>query len=166
VIVSAPELLAPGHEVAAFCCGEAVLDDWLRRRALANQRNGASRTYVVLAEERVAGYYALAAGAVATAEATGRARRNMPDPIPVMVLGRLAVDRAFQGLGLGQDLLRDAIFRTLAAADLVGIRAMVVHALNDRAASFYARAGFAPTPIRPNAMMLVLADARLALGRI
>lgn len=159
-----PLLLDETHDASVFCCGETDLDVWLQRRALANQRSGASRTYVVTAGGRVAGYYALAAGAVAAALATGRARRNMPDPIPVMVLGRLAVDVASQGRGLGLDLLRDAVLRSLGAADIVGIRALVVHALHERAARFYVRAGFTPTPLRPTTLMLVLADARAALA--
>jgi GNAT superfamily N-acetyltransferase len=159
-----PQLLTEDHDLSGFVCGEPDLDDWLRRWALANQRSGASRTYVATRKGRVVGYYALAAGAVAAAEATGRARRNMPDPIPVLVLGRLAVDLACQGRGLGLDLLRDAVLRSLAAADIIGIRAIVVHALNDRAARFYTRAGFVPTPLRPSAMLLVVADIRAALA--
>ncbi|WP_244432676.1 GNAT family N-acetyltransferase [Desulfocurvibacter africanus] len=150
--------------MASFQSGEPALDEWLRRRALANQRSGASRTYVVTDNVRVAGYYALAVGAVVAAEAPGKVRRNMPDIIPVMVLGRLAVDQTFQGRGLGLDLLRDAVLRTLQAADIAGIRALLVHALHEKAAGFYARAGFQPSPLRPLTCMLLLADARKALG--
>lgn len=159
-----PEPLAVGHDVAAFSCGEPSLDTWLRRRALANQQSGASRTYVLAEAGRVIAYYALAAGAVGVGMATGRVRRNMPDPVPVMVLGRLAVDSRFQGHGLGHDLLRDAVLRTLAAADIAGIRALVVHALSDRAGAFYRGAGFAPSPLSPDLYMVSLADARAALG--
>src|SRR5271165_2326904 len=107
--LSAPEKLRPDHDLSEFECGEPALDDWLRRRALQNERSGASRTYVVCAGPRVVGYYALAVGAVAHAGAPGRIRRNMPDPVPVMIIGRLAVDQEFHGHGLGRGLLRDAV---------------------------------------------------------
>src|SRR5712692_10404299 len=106
--VSAPEHLTAAHDVSAFDSGVQDLDDWLRKRALANEETGASRTYVVCAVGRVVGYYALASGGVAQAQAPGRVRRNMPDPMPVMILGRLAVDRGWQGKNLGGSLLRDA----------------------------------------------------------
>jgi GNAT superfamily N-acetyltransferase len=140
-----------------------VLDDWLRRRALANQASGASRTYVVMAQNRVVAYYALANGSVIPGQAPGRVRRNMPDPIPVMVLGRLAVDRQWQGKGLGSALLRDAILRTLQAAQIAGIRAILVHALHQRAADFYRHHGFLPSPLSDHTLMLLLQDARAAL---
>ncbi len=163
-MIKAPEPLGETHEVALFQSGEPSLDEWLRRRALANQRAGASRTYVVVDGNRVVGYYALAAGAVAVAEATSRVHRNMPDPIPVMVLGRLAVDQAWQGKGLGLDLLRDAVLRTLQAADIAGIRALLAHALNEKAARFYLHAGFQPSPLRSLTCMLLLDDARKSLA--
>jgi GNAT superfamily N-acetyltransferase len=161
--LSAPELLDPHHELAGFSSGEKELDDWLKRRALANQESGASRTYVVLADNRVIAYYALANGSVMAREAPGRVRRNMPDPIPVMVLGRLAVDQAWQGKGLGAALLRDAILRTLQAAEIAGIRAILVHALHETAAAFYRHAGFTPAPGSHTVLMLTLNDARATL---
>lgn len=162
--LAAPELLAEHHDLAAFASGEGELDDWLMRRALANQVSGASRTYVVAVEHRVIAYYALAAGSVLAKEAPGRVRRNMPNPIPVMVLGRLAVDRRWQGQGLGMALLRDAVLRTLQAAEIAGIRAILVHALHERAAAFYRHAGFTPSPISQTTLMLTLQDARAALA--
>ncbi|MBI4472710.1 MAG: GNAT family N-acetyltransferase, partial [Acidobacteria bacterium] len=114
--VTAPEKLTAKHDVSAFTSGEPALDDWLKRRALANEESGASRTYVVSSRGRVVGYYALANGAVAHSDVTGRVRRNMPNPIPVMIVGRLAIDEAYQGRQLGAALLRDAILRTLQAA--------------------------------------------------
>jgi len=162
--ISAPEKLTPHHATAAFACGEPALDDWLRRRALRNQDSGASRTFVVCRGGQVVGYYALAAGAVAQAAATTRTRRNMPDPIPVMVLGRLAVDQTCQGAGLGRALLRDAVLRTLQAADLAGIRAILVHALSEDARLFYERCGFQPSPFDPLTLMITLNDARQALA--
>ena len=114
---------------------------------------------------RVVGYHALATGGVAQAQAPGRVRRNMPDPVPVMVLGRLAVDQAYQGRGLGAGLLRDAILRTLQAAELGGIRAILVHAVSEDAKRFYERQGFVVSPVDPMTLMITMADARKALGR-
>jgi GNAT superfamily N-acetyltransferase len=162
--ISAPEKLKPDHDLSSFDSGASVLDDWLRRRALPNQESGASRTYVICAGRRVVGYYALAAGAVAHAEATGRARRNMPDPVPVMVVGRLAIDRGFRGRGLGRFLLRDAVLRTMQAAEIAGIRAILVHAISEDAKRFYERCGFQPSPVDPMTLMITLRDARQALS--
>lgn len=162
--ISAPDPLCADHELASFNSGSPALDDWLRRRALPNQDSGASRTYVILAANRVVGYYALAAGAVAQADATGRTRRNMPNPVPVMVLGRLAIDTNFQGRGLGRALLRDALLRTLQAADIAGIRAMLVHAISDEAKRFYERCGFQPSPVDPMTLMITLSDAHQILA--
>lgn len=155
--LTAPELLAAHHTVDAFDCGEPVLDDWLKRRALANQLSGASRTFVVLDDSaRVCGYYALAAGAVAHQAATGGVRRNMPDPIPVLVLARLAVDRHAQGLQLGGALLQDALNRALVVSQNTGVRALLVHALHERARQFYAHYGFQPSPLDAMTLMLRL----------
>jgi GNAT superfamily N-acetyltransferase len=162
--VYAPEHLTPTHELAGFHCGISERDDWLQRRALTNEEAGASRTYVVRAAGRVVGFYALATGGVARAEATGRARRNMPDLLPVMVIGRLAVDQAYQGRGLGAGLLRDAILRTLQAAAIGGIRAILVHAISEAARRFYERHGFLVSPIDPMTLMVTIPDARKALG--
>jgi len=161
--VGAPEHLTSQHDLEGFASGVSALDDWLRRHALANEQTGASRTYVVNANGRVVGYYALAAGGVAHAAAPGRVRRNMPDPVPVMVLGRLAVDRTYQGHGLGVGLLRDAILRTLQAADVAGIRAILVHATSDEAKRFYERHGFVASPIDPMTLMITIADVRRTL---
>lgn len=164
--LSPPTLLIESHEPTSFSCGESELDDWLVRRALSNQLSGASRTYVVTVENRVVAYYALASGAVLAGEAPGRVRRNMPDPIPVIVLGRLAVDQGWQGQGLGAGLLRDAILRSLQAAEIVGIRAILVHALHEKAAAFYRKAGFQSSPISETILMITLSDARNALGTV
>jgi GNAT superfamily N-acetyltransferase len=151
-----PERLRRDHDLSVFACGEASLDDWLHRRAIPNDEGGASRTYVVCAgrQKRVVGYYALAAGAVAHSAAPGRVRRNMPDPVPVMVLGRLAIDRTFQGRGLGSALLRDAILRTLQAAEVAGIRAILVRAISEDARQFYESWGFMPSPA--DRMLLII----------
>ncbi len=161
--LSAPEKLTPAHDLSQFQCGEAELDGWLKRRAFQNEERGASRTYVVCSGPSVVGYYALAAGAVAHALAPGRVRRNMPDPVPVMVIGRLAVDLKFQGLGLGSALLRDAVLRTMQAAEIAGIRAILVHALSANAKRFYLKSGFMPSPADPMTLMIAVADAIHAL---
>src|ERR1700686_748786 len=123
--LTAPEHLTAAHDVSAFDSGVPGLDAWLKKRALSNEETGASRTYVICAGGRVVGYYALATGGVAQAQAQapGHVRRNMPNPVPVMILARLAVDRNWQGRNLGGSLLRDAILRTLQAAEIGGIRA-------------------------------------------
>jgi GNAT superfamily N-acetyltransferase len=154
---SAPQPLSSTHVCAEFDCGEPVLNDWLKQRALVNQASGARRTFVVAdAGQRVLGYYALAAGAVAQREASGGIRRNMPDPIPVMVLGRLAVDRRAQGQQLGGALLKDAVLRCLRVAQDAGVRALLVHALNEEARAFYVHYGFAASPANPMTLMLRL----------
>ena len=155
-----PEPLADAHELNDFFCGIASLDDWLKRRARANQVSGASRTFVAADNHRVVGYYALASGAIAVGSSVGRFRRNMPDPIPVAVLGRLAVDRSRQGQGLGRALFRDCALRVAHAADTLGIRGIVVHAISDEAKAFYQAIGFDPSPSEPMTLMVTLADVR------
>jgi GNAT superfamily N-acetyltransferase len=157
-----PENLRADHDLSQFECGEPSLDDWLRRRALPNEQSGASRTYVVCAGPRVVGYYALAVGAVAHAEAPGRIRRNMPDPVPVMIIGRLAVHKDHQGRQIGPGLLRDAVLRTLQAAEIAGVRAILVHAISERARKFYENCGFVPSPMDPMTLMITVVEARKA----
>ena len=159
-----PQPLGPDHDLTKFACGRPSLDDWLRSRELKNQISGASRSYVVFDNGEVVAYYCLATGAVESRQAPGKIRRNMPDPIPVMVLGRLAVDTRLQGQGVGKALLKDAILRTLQAAEIAGIRCLLVHALDDAAARFYRRNGFLDSPIDPLTLMLPLETARKALG--
>jgi len=153
----APESLSTEHQVNAFACGESVLDEWLKRRALGNQTSGASRTFVVATSQKeVMGYYALAAGAVAHQDATRSIRQNMPDPVPVMVLARLAVDARAQGMKLGAAMLQDALQRCVLVSQNTGVRAMLVHALNDRARQFYEHYGFKASPTHSMTMMLRL----------
>lgn len=161
--LSAPEPLAAHHDTAAFACGVDGLDHWLKQRALKNQVSGASRTFVVCEGRRVVAYYALASSAVTVESATGRVRRNMPDPIPVVVLGRLAIDQSIQGNGMGRALVRDACLRVIAAADAIGIRGMIVHALSESAQAFYERVGFEPSPLDPMTLMATIADLREGL---
>jgi GNAT superfamily N-acetyltransferase len=159
----APEKLNSSHRIDSFDSGNSQLDDWLKRRALKNELEGASRTYVLCANEVVVAYYCLANGAVAQTTATGRVRRNMPDPIPVMVIGRLAVDLHWQGQGIGRALLRDAILRTLQAAEIAGIRAILVRAISEDAKQFYERCGLTASPIDPMTLMVKVNDANAAL---
>lgn len=159
-----PEPIADRHDLADFASGVASLDDWLKRRARANQASGASRTFVLCESEAVIGYYALASGAVALAQAPGRLRRNMPEPVPVAVLARLAVQANFQGRGLGSALFRDAVMRVLNAAEAIGIRGLLVHALSEDAKSFYLRQGLEASPLDPMTLMATLGDLRDALS--
>lgn len=161
--LAAPDPLMPSHELTAFDSGVQSLDQWLYRYALKNQVSGASRTFVACNANRVLAYYALASSAVAVETATGRFRRNMPDPIPVVVLGRLAVDKSLQGQGIGRALVRDAALRVLQAAETIGIRGMLVHALSDDAAAFYRQVGFEPSPLDPLVLLATLADLKASL---
>lgn len=158
--LSRPEPLADIHELNDFLSGVDTLDDWLKRRARPNQISGASRTFVIAENQKVVGYYALASGAITAAESIGRFRRNMPDPIPVAILGRLAIDRSQQGKGLGRALFRDCALRVAHAADTIGIRGIVVHAISDQAKAFYMALGFDPSPAEPMTLMVTLADIR------
>lgn len=156
-----PESLSALHRLTEFSCGETALDEWLKRRAMANQVSGASRTFVVAdLEQRVFGYYAMAAGAVSHLQASGPVRRNMPDPVPVMVLARLAVDTQAQGIQLGASLLQDAVNRAVAVSQNAGVRALLVHAIHERAKQFYERHGFQASPAHPLTLMLRLGPVK------
>lgn len=161
LILSAPQPLSNQHQLDEFGCGELVLDEWLKRRAKVNQLSGASRTFVVSdANQRVYGYYALAAGAVSHQVATSSVRRNMPDPVPVMVLARLGVDTHAQGIKLGGALLQDAVNRAIAVSNNAGVRAILVHAIHDRAKQFYEHYGFQVSPAHPMTLMLRLTSVK------
>ena len=162
--IGPPETLSSAHDLSSFDSGEPVLDDWLRRRAVHNEASGASRTYVVCAGQKVVGYYSLAVGALAHAQAPGRVRRNMPDPVPAMILGRLAIDKEYQGVGIGAGLLRDAVLRTIRAADIAGIKVILVHAISEAAKRFYEKYGFIASPVDPMTVMITVAEAVKILG--
>lgn len=130
-----------------FDSGNPVLDNWLATEAFRNEEAGASRTYIVREAGRIVAYYSLATGGAERSSAPGGVRRNMPDPIPVMILARLAVARSHQGRGIGRALVRDALLRTVRASEVAGIRAVTVHAIDEQAAAFYVRLGFKPSPI-------------------
>lgn len=134
--LSAPVPLSRAHDLSGFDCGEPALDDWLKLRALDNESRF-SRTYVVCDGDRVAAYISISAGAVERSTAPGKLRRNAPDPIPVSVIGRLAVDRDYAGRGLGADLLSDALRRIALASQSIGIGAVLLHAKSERAKAFY-----------------------------
>ena len=160
----APEPLGPAHLLQTFDCGKAALDDWLLRHARQAQASGSARTFVVADGDRIAGYFSLTVGQIDTLEAPERVRKGMGRyPIPVVVLVRLAVDREYQGQGVGTGMLRDAIRRTLVMADQAGIRAMLTHPLDEDASRFYQRFGFIPSPLREQQLLLLLKDARRSI---
>lgn len=160
VSLSAPEPLSTLHNREVFDCGEPALNNWLKRRALKNEDAGASRTFVVCQDNNVVGYYVLATGSVMHKEAPGKIKRNMPEPVPVMVLGRLAVNKGAQSMGIGRGLLKDAILRTITVAKQAGIKAILVHALSEEARKFYLRCGFIESPLDPMILMITLKDAQ------
>lgn len=162
-VTTVPERITAEHGVAGFDCGVAVLDAWLKERALKNEEKGASRTYVICSGSRVVGYYALAAGSLLNAKAPNTVRRNMPDPIPVILLGRLAIDKAWQGKGLGKALLRDAVLRTIHASEITGVRALLVHALSEEIKRFYKGLGFRESPVDPMTLLITLETAKTSL---
>jgi len=166
VPLSAPALLAEHHELDEFNSGETSLDDWLKKRARANQVGGASRVFVTCEGEsnRVGGYYSLSSSSIVPEIVPGRFRRNMPDPIPVVLLGRLAIDKEWQGKGIGRSLFRDAAMRVSQAAETIGVRGIVVHAISDEARKFYLAIGFSECPHEPMTLVVTLQDIRAALG--
>ena len=153
-----PTLLSADHGTDGFDCGDETLDNWLKRIAPRNQREGSSRTWVVTDGARVVAYYASSAAVLTRAEATGRAGRNQPDPLPAMLLGRLAVDRAHQGRGLAAALLEHFLLKVLEVAEHTGARVALVHAANDTAANFYRHYGFAPSPVDDLTLMILVKD--------
>lgn len=153
------------HDVAAFDCGNAMLDRWLVRNAGQSERRDASRTFVALAgETQVVGYYSLVAGQIEHEQATASVRRGLSRhfPAPVVILARLAVDRRSQSQGVGARLLANALTRICGAAEEVAVRAVLVHAIDDNAASFYERFGFRANTATPRTLMVTLAELRAA----
>ena len=159
------EKLDATHDVEAFACGKEPLDRFLKRFALANQKADGARTYVACRGSTVLAYYSLAAGAVERADAPGRVGKGLArHPVPVMLLARLAVDRTEQGRGLGKALVKDALLRTAAAADIAGIRALLVHAKDDEARAWYEALEFEPSPTDPRHLFLLVKDLRAMLS--
>ena len=153
-----PVPLSQDHATADFDCGDEDLNEWLRRRAPRNQQEGSSRTWVVTDGDRVVAFYASSAAALARSDATRRASRNQPDPLPAMLLGRLGVDRRHQGRGLAASLLKHFLLKAIEVSALTGVRLVLVHAKDPQAASFYRHFGFEPTPIDDLTLMLLLKD--------
>jgi GNAT superfamily N-acetyltransferase len=162
--ISPPEPLTSAHDLSAFDCGVPELNDWLKLRAALSEAK-TSRTYIVTNDRRVVAYYCLSAGAVLRGELpSSKLRRNTPEQVPVIAIGRLAVDRACQGKGYGKGLLKDAILRAISAANSIGVRAILVHAKDDMAAEYYRACGFLPSPINTHTLVLPIETAIAALG--
>jgi ribosomal protein S18 acetylase RimI-like enzyme len=156
--ITAPEAINSNHRIDRFNCGVDSLNDWLNKRALKNEKNNASRTYVVCSGVKVAGYFCLATGSIELSEAPGKIKRNMPSPIPVMILGRLAVDIDYQDRKIGKGLLKEAVLKTILISDQVGLKGLLVHALNDNARYFYRAHGFIEFPDNPLKLILPIAN--------
>jgi GNAT superfamily N-acetyltransferase len=160
--LSAPAAINASHDASNFDCGKLPLDEWLRTHALKNDGK-ASRCFVVCSGRAVVGFYALAAGAVRHDQVSGALKRNMPPQIPVIVLGRMAVDKTQQGRGLGDALLRDALRRALSVANEIGARAVLVHAIDHEVVPFYLRYGFKPFPEGELTLFLSVSEVAAAL---
>jgi GNAT superfamily N-acetyltransferase len=164
--LSSPEPLNPNHDVSQFCCGRASLDEWLKRRALSNQEKGFTAVMVVHERNRVVGYYGLAPTAIVPAVLPRSIRTGQPpDPVPCLLLGQLATDVAWAGKGVGRGLLKHALMRCVAAARLIGGRALIVHAVDASAAEFWRRHGFLPSKEDPLVLFRSMADIAAAIDR-
>jgi len=166
--MSALDLIAPApitsaHDLANFDSGEAFLNEWLKRRALKNHAVGASRCFVLCNGATVIGYYSLSAGAISHEAAPKAMRRNMPDPLPVLLLGRLAIDKHHHNQGLGRALLRDAMLRAVNVASDTGVFALLIHALSEPAKRFYLSRGFLESPLDPMTLLMTLETVRSIL---
>jgi len=159
------EKLRRDHPIDAFDCGQEDLNQWLRKHALQNQGAGAAQTYVGLVGEVVIGYYSLAVGQIEYNDAPERLRKGLArHPVPIMLLARLAVDKNWQKKGVGRALLRDAVLRTMQAADIAGIRALAVHAKDEQARRYYEQFDFAASPADPLHLLVLLKDIRRRMG--
>jgi GNAT superfamily N-acetyltransferase len=163
--LSPPVPLSAEHQLEHFYSGELSLDDWLKKRALKNQTSGASRCFVLCQKEekKVIGYYSLSAGAITHIHAPKSMTRNMPDPLPIILLGRLAIDQKYHNEGLGSALLRDALIRVVSVANNTGVSAILVHALSEQARRFYLSRGFVESPLQPMTLMMTLETIRTVL---
>jgi GNAT superfamily N-acetyltransferase len=159
-----PSPITTDHQLSNFDSGELALNDWLKKRALKNQASGASRCFVVCSGAEVIGYYSLSAGAISQEAAPKAMRRNMPDPLPILLLGRLAVDKRYHNQGIGQALLRDALLRAVNVAGEAGVFAMLVHALTDSAKQFYLSRGFIESPLQPMTLFMTIATIHSILA--
>jgi GNAT superfamily N-acetyltransferase len=164
-VINRPRPIEANDQTHGFACGEASLDNYLHRRALSNHNTDLARCYVCVDPERdmVVGYYTLSVVAIYHTDLPGRIRRNAPNPVPAVLFGRLAVDQTAQGHGLGRLLVHDAILSTLAAANQIGVRLLLVHTIGDPAANYYLTCGFTPSPTDPHHLYILLEDARASL---
>lgn len=158
VIISPPTAIKSDYEFDKFDCGRNSLNEWLKKRALKNETLNASRTYVVCDQNRVVGFYCLALGSIDHKDTPGKLRRNMPSPIPVMVLGRIAVDLDYQGLKIGKAMLKDAVSKTIVISQQAGLKGMLVHAIDDSAYYFYKAHGFMECPNNPKTLVLPVSN--------
>ncbi len=161
-----PATITADHALANFNCGELSLDEWLKKRAFRNHASGASRCFVLCAGADVIAYYSLSAGAISHEAAPKAMRRNMPDPLPVLLLGRLAVDRRYHNQGIGQALLRDAMLRAVNVAGDAGLFAILVHALSDQARQFYLSRGFVESPLQPMTLFMTIETIHSILAEL
>ena len=158
------ETLTKDHDLSFFDCGKPPLNDWFKRFALTNQQSDAARTYIFQRGGKVAGYYSLSAGSVRKDESPARVGKGLANhPIGVILLARLAVERSEQGTGFGKALLADALVRAAQAADVIGARAILVHAIDDEAVAYYKKFGFESSPLDPRQLMLLMKDLRATL---
>ena len=158
--ITAPVPLQKQHNIDEFDCGVDVLNHWLKHQDRRNEPSGASRTYVVCHEQTVIGYYALATGSIEHTLLPSKLKRNMPDPIPVLVLGRLAVDQQWQSKQIGRGLLKDVLLRCSRVANEIGIAALLVHCLSEHAKAFYMQYGFIESPFEKMTLLLRMKDIR------
>lgn len=158
-----PVPIMADQEFASFDSGEISLNEWLKKRAFKNHTAGASRCFVLCAGRAVIGYYSLSAGAISHESAPKAMRRNMPDPLPVLLLGRLAVDKHYHNQGIGQALLRDAMLRAVSVSGDAGVFAILVHALSDQAKQFYLSRGFVESPLQPMTLIMTIETVRSIL---
>jgi len=159
-----PAPITADQQLADFDCGESSLNEWFKSRAFKNHASRASRCFVLCAGAEVIGYYSLSAGAISHEAAPKAMRRNMPNPLPVLLLGRLAVDKRYHNHGIGQALLRDAMIRAVNVAGDAGVFALLVHALSDQAKQFYLSRGFVESPLQPMTLFMTLETVRTILA--
>ncbi|MCH7741348.1 MAG: GNAT family N-acetyltransferase [Proteobacteria bacterium] len=163
--ITAPEPLTPEHNLDGFDCGKLVLNDWLRQKANKSRVEGGAQTYVVTRKGLVVGYYCISTGSVEHAQLNAKLRRNMPNPIPVILLGRLAVDKNYARQGFGTGLMKDCYLRVLSIAEQAGVRALLVHALDDESRDYYVHLGFSPSPVSPRTLFLGIEEIKANLRR-
>ena len=162
--IQAPVALTDAHDCESFACGEPSLDAWLKKRALRSRGSGGARCFVIAHGSDILGYYCLSAVAISHEAVPKPIRRTMPDPLPVLLLRRLAIDQRYHNQGLGSALLRDAMLRATAVSADAGVSAILLHALTDAARQFYLSRGFSPSPLQPMTLIMSLTTVRAILA--